>query len=312
MPTIDSLLGRNIIGFNPEEEFDTSNQSIYRLGFLDYDDYENDYEFTNRLDAFFSNEGIEKLDALVIGAWSYEDIGSEETIAKMIAEASRLQNLKTLFFGDISYDEQEISWIENSDVGPLLDALPNLTYFRVRGGNGLEFNTKGHANLQTLIVETGGLDRTTTEQIINMEMPNLENLELWFGSNYYGFNGDVELIKPLIIGKPYPDNSYPFPKLKRLALRNCEIADELAEAFMDARALDQLKELDFSMGTMTARGVEALVNNERIANLESLNLDSNCIDSDELLERLKAVGPSVVVGSQKRDEGYGFYVDVGE
>ncbi len=42
MPTIDSLLGRNIIGFNPEEEFDTSNQSIYRLGFLDYDDYEND------------------------------------------------------------------------------------------------------------------------------------------------------------------------------------------------------------------------------------------------------------------------------
>jgi len=310
MPTIDSLLGRDIINYNPDEPLETNNNAIYRVGFLDYDDYEENWNFADRLDNFFENDDIEKLDALIIGAWSYEDISSVETVQKLVENAGRLQNLKTLFFGDISYDEQEISWIENSDVGPLLDALPNLNYFRVRGGMGLEFNTKGHANLQTLIVETGGLARETTEQIINMEMPELKELELWFGSDYYGFSGDVDLIKPLIIGKPYPDNSYPFPKLERLALRNCQIADELAEAFMDARALDQLKELDFSMGTMTTRGAEALANNERIANLESLNLDSNCIQDDALIDRLNALGPQVIIGAQKGTDY--LYVDVGE
>jgi hypothetical protein len=310
MPTIDSLLGRNIINYQPGTPLQTMGNAVYRVGFLDYDDYEDNWNFIDRLDNFFENDDIEKLDALIIGAWSYEDISSVETVQKLVENAGRLQNIKTLFFGDISYDEQEISWIENSDMGPLLDALPNLTYFRVRGGMGLEFNTKGHKNLQTLIVETGGLARETTEQIINMELPELVDLELWFGSDYYGFEGDLELIKPLIIGKPYPDNSYPFPKLTRLGLRNCQIADELAEAFMDARALDQLKELDFSMGTMTTRGAEALANNDRIANLESLNLDSNCIQDAALVERLSALGPQVIIGGQKSADD--LYVDVGE
>ena len=49
---------------------------------------------------------------------------------------------------------------------------------------------------------------------------------------------------------------------------------------------------------------------DRIANLESLNLDSNCIQDAALVERLSALGPQVIIGGQKSADD--LYVDVGE
>jgi hypothetical protein len=51
-----------------------------------------------------------------------------------------LTNLRAIFLGDITYEENEISWIEQSDVSPLLRAYPALEVSRVRGGNSLEFS----------------------------------------------------------------------------------------------------------------------------------------------------------------------------
>ncbi|MFN8512832.1 MAG: hypothetical protein U0841_09645 [Chloroflexia bacterium] len=68
-----------------------------------------------------------------------------------------MPRLTALFFGDIIVEESEISWIEQTDVSPLLAAFPQLEIFGVRGGNGLSFGQLRHDVLQTLIVETGGL-----------------------------------------------------------------------------------------------------------------------------------------------------------
>jgi hypothetical protein len=206
-----------------------------------------------------------------------------------------------------------ISWIRNTNMGPLLAAFPGLTYFGVRGGKNLRF--KGiahHDNLQALVVETGGLDESTVEDIIGLDLPELTHLELWLGAREYGFTGDIDTYLPLIIGKPYPDLTYPFPKLKHLALKNAEIADDLARAFLDAPVLNQLTSLDLSMGTMSDQGAQALLENEAIAQLNSLNLSSNHIEDVSLFIRLKSRGIGVRHDDQKSDRVYGRYVSVSE
>ncbi len=56
--------------------------------------------------------------------------------------------------GDITYEECEVSWINQADMSPLLAAYPQLEVFRVRGGTGLAFSKIKHAHLTELGVET--------------------------------------------------------------------------------------------------------------------------------------------------------------
>jgi len=78
-------------------------------------------------------------------------------------------------------DESEISWIVNSDMGPLLAAYPRLQQLRVRGGQELAFGDLRHDNLRTLIVETGGLSGEVLQQMAAARLPALTHLELWLG-----------------------------------------------------------------------------------------------------------------------------------
>ena len=88
------------------------------------------------LDSLVSQKEAPQLKALVIGAWAGDDpsASSEGIIKDIIKRRDRLAGLRAIFLGDIIYEENEISWIENSDVSPLLQAFPKLELFRVRGG----------------------------------------------------------------------------------------------------------------------------------------------------------------------------------
>ena len=124
----------------------------------------------------------------MIGLWG-DDVGDSNSIIidGLVNAKNKLTNLKAIFIGDIHYEESEISWIRQGDISPVLRAYPQLEVLQIRGGDGLQFNAPiRHDNLQTLIIETGGLSSETVTQICNMNLPELEHLELWFGADEYG------------------------------------------------------------------------------------------------------------------------------
>lgn len=328
MPTIETLFGRTILDYPLGGDTNAPDDVIWRLLVDDYDD-----DIDPVISDFLTNHASPEIDTLVIGNWGYER-SPESVISMLVEHKEKLTGLKNLFIGDISYDENEISWIYNGDIGPILANFPQLEYLRIRGGNDLDFSHTEHQNLKHLIIESGGLDAGLLDTVSRMKLPNLLELELWFGDENYGFDGSIDTIKPFIFGhQESPENHTPkanansnesgylFPKIKRLGLCNCMFADDVAMLLKEAPILAQLEHLDLSLGVMTDVGLSELIDNPYIRDIESINLNENYISDGDLLDKLRALGP-IVSASDQRDETdnlfgsypdrYDFYVAVGE
>ncbi len=240
------------------------------------------------LTAFLNDPRLPEVDSFVVGMWGEYDAGPEGLIELLLANKDKLQHIKGIFFGDITYEENEVSWIQNGNYGHLLDALPHLEFFQVRGGNGLGLGSLKHPGLKKLVIQTGGLDVGVLKQIANADLPALEHLEIWLGSDYYGFNASPEDIKTVYTGHQEGH----LPALKYLGLRNCEIADAVALGFKDDPILERIEELDLSRGNLGDVGAQALVENPAIKNLKKLDLHHNYI-SDEWAEKLQNLGMKI-------------------
>jgi len=303
---LETFNGKPISDFDPEVGIHQPEAFAYRLR-IDYDDYEKGKRVTHLLEAFYQDAQAARVEEIVIGTFGYDD--SPEPIAEivesLVSAAPRLPRLKMLFIGDITYEEYEISWIQQGDVSPVLEAYPQLEYFRVRGGNGLSLGKLHHEQLKTLIVETGGLSTNVIEQVTAAHLPNLEHLELWLGTDNYGFDASILDLEPLL-------QSNHFPKLRYLGLKDSEIADELAIALQNAPLLAQLETLDLSLGTLGDKGAKALLANPEIKKLQFLDLHHHFI-SEELVAQLQQLGIRVDLGEQMEEEEDGYrYVAVSE
>lgn len=292
------------------EEFDSEQGITTALGTaiaLRYQ-YDDSHDIPESLALLVKDTLAVKLEALVIGVWKDLIEGgdnSSEVVNALVAVADRLPNLKAIFLGDILSEEYEISWIVQSDISPVLSAYPNLEWLQVRGGSGLEFSPVQHDNLKYLIIETGGLSREAIGQICQLQLPSLEHLELWLGSDYYGGDSTVEDLQPILEGNLYP-------KLKYLGLRNAQYTDEIAEAvvrfrkadrFSESRIIHQLKTLDLSMGTLGAKGAEFLCSCAAIKNLDTLNVSENYLN-DEDIAKLASLKINLIADNQKDIEEY--------
>jgi hypothetical protein len=248
-----------------------------------------------RLDELLAQKGAEQLQALIIGAWNGEDssYSSDDIIKEVVKHRDKLSALKAIFLGDITYEENEISWIQQSDVSPLLVAYPKLEVLRVRGGSSLAFSKVRHESLQQLIVEAGGLSRSVIREICRCEFPNLQHLELWLGVENYGWDGGVEDLQPILAGKH-------FPKLTYLGLRNSEIVDEIAPVVVNAPILAQLQTLDLSNGTLTDVGAQALLNLPSGIPLQELNLSHHYMSAD-MMDRLQKQLKCKVIAEDGQD-----------
>ncbi len=277
--------------FESPDDWEGLNQA-YRLG-ITWDDKQRDLHA--RLDQFVAQKGIERLQALIIGAWIGDDsaYSSEKIIQELVKHRDKLAGLRAIFLGDIIYEENEISWIEQSDVSPLLKAYPKLEVLRVRGGNSLKFAPVRHESLQQLIVEAGGLHRSVLREICGCEFPDLHHLELWLGVENYGWDGSVEDLQPILAGKN-------FPKLTYLGLRNSEIADDIAKVSVNAPILAQLQVLDLSNGTLTDAGAQALLNLPANFPLKELNLSHHFM-TEAMVERLQKQLKCQVVADDGQD-----------
>lgn len=260
------------------------------------------------LDRLLADPGAGQVKALVIGQWWASDVpelNSSALVAALSASSDRLPALRALFLGDITSDECEISWINQSDVTPLLTAFPALAQLRVRGGNGLAFGPVRHEALKALVIESGGLSGDVVRSVAASDLPNLEHLELWLGVEDYGGDATVEDLAPILSGAA-------FPRLKSLGLRDCEFADALAAALADAPVLRRIETLDLSLGTLGDDGVVALLAGGHLAGLRKLDIHHHYV-SDEVLDGLKALGIELDAGDrQDPDYEFGRYVAVSE
>lgn len=290
---VEEFAGLPVRDYDPTEGIADPAGSAYRIS-MSWGDTEAGETFLDRLSRFLDDPNAGRLRALVIGAWQGDDssLSSEPVVEALVAARDVLANLRGLFLGDITYEENEISWIEQSDVTPLFDAYPALEHFRVRGGMNLVIGTVRHANLRSLTVETGGLDAQVVRGIGASDLPALESLELWLGTDGYGRTASVADLAPILKGDR-------FPALKSLGLRNCEGADELARAVANAPVVSRIERLDLSLGDLGDAGALALAASPYVSGLRSLDIHYHYV-SDEALGRLTALG--ITVDASDRQE----------
>ncbi|MEU0546135.1 STM4015 family protein [Nocardia sp. NPDC005978] len=226
--------------------------------------------------------------ALIVGVWGEGDEGSDTVVAELIAARESFPALRAIFLGDIIYEENEISWIHQCDVTPLLENYPRLEEFGVRGGEDLSFPPVTHQRLKSLTVETGGLGADVVRGIGASDFPDLETLDLWLGTSWYGATATVADLEPFLSGAR-------LPKLTSLGLCNSEIQDQIAVAVAAAPVVAQLHTLDLSMGTLGDEGAEALLTGQPLTHLRKLDLHHHFIGPAMLARLTAALEPAGVV-----------------
>lgn len=288
---IQELAGKPVRSFDGTLN-DNPAEYAWKLGW----DWDSEQPMAELLQTFLNDERVGEVEALVIGVWDEEmfDTPASDLVQTIADAAPRLTNLRHIFFGDIVYEECEISWIVNSDHSPLLNAYPKLESYTVRGGMGLRFQELRHPSLRSLTVQTGGMSTLTLRDIAGAVLPNLEALELWIGTEYYEGTDDVQDVMPLLSGKL-------FPKLTRLGLKNAQMQDEIAIAAAGAPVIAQLRHLDMSMGCMGDEGGNALADSPLIAGLETLDVSDNYLSAD-VVARLEALPCAVAADGQDEEE----------
>lgn len=292
---IDTLEGLPVVDWRPGQPVTPAGALRLRV---DYDDGE--LTVAALVAELASAPGVEGLPALVIGPWASElfERGPGDLVEALLAARDRFAGLRHLFLGDIVMEENEISWIEQCDVGPLLNGLPQLETFGVRGGNSLGFGDVSHASLRSLTVQAGGLGKAVLAQIARAKLPSLERLDLWLGDPSYGGDAGGEDVLPLLSGRL-------FPKLRYLGLKDSMAADAVAVAAANAPALAQLDAFDLSMGALGDEGGEALLASPHVAQLKSLKLAHHFM-SEDLTSRFTAkLGAAVDVSDRQSPRTYG-------
>ncbi|HIK06776.1 MAG TPA: STM4015 family protein [Trichormus sp. M33_DOE_039] len=288
---------RQVVDFAPEVGISEPVGTAYAIR-CEYDEAENAID---KLAKLLQDDQACNLQALVFGAWDGEmPSGSSQTLIEALVSAKdQLTSLQALFIGDIHYEENEISWIVQSDISPILEAYPNLEVLQVRGGDRLAFSPfVGHDHLKALIIETGGLSSATINQICALNLPNLQHLELWLGSDNYGGDSEIADLNPILVAQKFPNLVY-------LGLRNSEYSDDIAEGIVRSPLLNTIRILDLSMGTLSDAGAELLLKNPVVQQLDILNLSENYL-SEEIItfvEEQKANFPvQVIMNGQRKDE----------
>lgn len=298
---LENLAGRPIADFAPDQEFDFARQ-VPRLRV----DYDSEHTAVDLLTALLATGQADQLTALSIGAWASELFETEPDaiVEALVAAADQLSSLRALFIGDIAYEENEVSWIQQSDLSALWQAFPRLEILGIRGSNGLTLGKIKHNHLRELILENGGLPRSVLSEIAQASLPALERLEIYLGTSRYGWDGTIEDVQPLLTGSL-------FPKLKYLGLRDSDIADEVAKAVADSPLVARLESLDLSLGTLGDEGGAALLASPNIKRLKWLDLHHHYL-SDEVSQRMVKLGPEVDVEEAQGDDDGRRYVSVGE
>ncbi len=297
-------MGLPVKEWKPDDGPPEYSKYVYRIGF----DWESEVMLNESLPKFLAGEGVEETIGLSLGADCEECSEFYEAAKLLIEHKEKLPKLKALYLAECDQEESEISWIGQGDISKFLEAFPGLEDFRARGCEGFTASPIRHICLKKLVIESGGLPSGVLAGIHGSILPELEHLELWLGTDEYGWDGEIDTVKQFLY-----DN--PFPKLKYLGLRNSDLQNEIAEAAADAPVLDQLETLDLSLGVLKDSGGEALLSSEKVKQLRKLDLHRHFM-SEEVTAKFASLGIEVDVSKREEPDDWDgelhYYVSVGE
>jgi hypothetical protein len=296
---------RQVVNFEPGMAIVNPHETAYALREeRGWGSADRQLSIEDRWYALLQDPRVNEVEALVFG---YGICGSD--YVKFLVEHHQwFDSLKALFLGDIEDREQMISNLSfGRDLSPILSVYPDLEILHIRCGgysNSLYFSEWWHENLKVLRIESSGLNRSAITSLCQLELPALEYLELWTGSEEYGSNSTIDDIMPIISGDV-------FPCLRYLGVKNCEYTDEVALVLAKSSLLEQLIELDLSMGTLTNDGLFALLQASNIDRLDKINIDDNFIRTNGDLARFN-IKPNLLTGTKSRHSSRERYCSIRE
>lgn len=248
------------------------------------------------LDEILESKRLPNVEELVIGCWGEcYDESVQVIVDGIVKHKEQFQHIKHLFIGDIGEEECEVSWILQADYSKLWEALPNLQKLTIKGSSGLSLGRIEHNNLKELEIICGGLPKSVIHSISNAILPELTSLNLYMGSREYGFDGDIEDIKELL--------AHPFPKLTKLGLVDSEIQDEITAEVVKSPYINQVSELELSMGTLSDKGGRLLLEEvPKHPNITFLDLEYHYMSAKMMLQLLEL---PIDVNVDEQQEVYG-------
>jgi predicted DNA-binding WGR domain protein len=230
---------------------------------------------------------------LTVGLISFEE-PSFDNVAKIIGKR-HLPALRSLYIGDFSYEESELSWSSLGKLEPVYAAVPNLRRLEVRAGS-MNLGKIVHPTLEQFEVTTGGLDPKSARAIGGAVWPSLRKLSLMVGRERYGGTTTLKDLKPILAGEN-------LPRLQSLGLKNLEFTDDLIEPLALSKILPQLEVLDLSMGTLSDDGIRRLYRYQKaFQHLAKLDIGDNYVTKDGL-KLLRTLKIPAEVGKQREDGG---------
>jgi len=265
----------------------------------EWEDYEDGKKNAQTMaEEILADPQLPELEEIIIGCWGESwDNGAQPIIDSIVAHKEKFKGIKSLFVGDMDFEECEVSWIEQADYSALWEALPGLETLTVKGGTNLSLGKIHHPKLKRLEIICGGLPKEVLASIAEAELPELEELALYLGVEDYGFDGGVEDVKNLL-------EKSDFPKLRSLGIMDSEIQDEVAELVCDSKYMKQIDTLDLSKGTLTDQGGEILLKKlPAYDNVKEVNLEYHYM-SEAMMEKLERLSAKVDVSDQQEDDEY--------
>ncbi len=270
----------------------------YKISYDEFDEGKTQEDLVNKI---VNDKRLPDIKQLTIGCWDYESGDCQTLVDGIVANKEKFAHIEGLFWGDIDSEETEISWIEQTDISPVLDSMPKLNNLVIKGTNNLSIGQKARPNLKSLEIISGGLPSGVVEDVIKSDFPNLERLILYVGVEDYGHEGPIEQFKPLF-------SKDKFPKLKYLGIVNAEEQDEIVQLFLDSDILPQLETMDISAGVLTDKGGQLLLDNvDKVKHLKFINMRYNYLSS-EMQKKLSQLPVKVDVSeAEEMDEDFQKY-----
>lgn len=265
----------------------------------EWEDYEDgDKDAKTMIDEILADPELSELEELVIGCWGESwDNGAQPIVDGIVECNDKFSQIKSLFIGDMDYEECEVSWIEQADYGKLWAALPNLEKLTIKGSTNLSLGDIQHENLKSLEIICGGLPKEVLAGIGEAKLPALESLKLYIGVEDYGFDGNIEDIANMLMNSD-------FPNLKTLGIKDSEIQDDVAKVVTKSKYMSQIEVLDLSLGTLTDEGGQVLLDTlPDYENIKEVNLEYHYL-SEDMMAKLKALSADVDVSEKQEDDEY--------
>ncbi len=259
------------------------------------------------LDRLFTNPAALVLQQLKVGVirWEY----NAADIAMVIAEAAKApfaKTLKSLRFGEVDGIDIDCGHHPIGDLSGITnEAFPELRELKMWGCE-ISLGELKLPKLERLVVQTCGLSQRNVAAIANGDLPALDRLEIWFGSEDYGNDNTFESIESIL-------QSTKWPTLTHLGLMNCPVADGICERVGASKIIETISSLDLSLGTVTDDGARALLQHRAaLAHLRTIDLSQTYVTAGMVAE-LQSIGPTIIATEMREDEGPEYrYVVVAE